>query len=158
MELLKAILLCAVLVPTVIIVHYEGLQQIARRTDRPGWPTRLRLYFIVLAATMLHLVDILIYGTGYYLGTLLEIGQLIGRGDAEPLTYFYFSAETYTSLGFGDLYPAGSLRLIAGIECLNGLVLIGWSTAFIYLSMRRFWAQGPSGVVRPARALSLSAD
>ena len=75
------------------------------------------------------------------------------------MTYFYFSAETYTSLGFGDLYPVGLLRLIAGIECLNGLVLIGWSTAFIYLAMRRFWAREPAGAaLRPTRALSLSAE
>jgi hypothetical protein len=27
----------------------------------------------------------------------------------------------------------------AGLETLSGLMLIGWSTSFTYLSMRRFW-------------------
>ena len=52
----------------------------------------------------------------------------------------YFSAETYTSLGFGDLTPNGPVRLLAGVEALNGLLLIGWSASFTYISMERFWS------------------
>jgi hypothetical protein len=33
----------------------------------------------------------------------------------------------------------GDLRLIASLEVLNGLLLIGWSTSFTYLSMLRYW-------------------
>jgi len=51
----------------------------------------------------------------------------------------YFSAETYTSLGFGDVVPDGPLRLLAGAEALNGLLLIGWSASFLYLEMERWW-------------------
>jgi len=60
----------------------------------------------------------------------------------------YFSAETYTSLGFGDLTPAGPLRLLSGVEALNGLVLIGWSASFTYIAMERFWNLSPAD--RPA--------
>jgi hypothetical protein len=52
---------------------------------------------------------------------------------------FYFSAETFTSLGYGDIRPSGPLRLLAGAEALNGLLLIGWSACFAYISMERFW-------------------
>jgi diguanylate cyclase (GGDEF)-like protein len=31
------------------------------------------------------------------------------------------------------------MRLLAGAEALNGLLLIGWSASFIYISMERFW-------------------
>jgi hypothetical protein len=31
------------------------------------------------------------------------------------------------------------MRLLAGMECLIGLIMIGWSTSFTYLSMRRIW-------------------
>jgi hypothetical protein len=31
------------------------------------------------------------------------------------------------------------MRIVAGIESLNGLVLIGWSASFTYLTMERFW-------------------
>ena len=47
--------------------------------------------------------------------------------------------ETYTSLGLGDIHPTGPMRLLVGLEALAGLMLIGWSSSFTYLSMRRFW-------------------
>jgi hypothetical protein len=31
------------------------------------------------------------------------------------------------------------MRLITGIEALNGLLLIGWSASFTYLAMQKFW-------------------
>ena len=54
-------------------------------------------------------------------------------------SYLYFSAETYTTIGLGDIYPLGPLRLITGIEALNGLLLIGGSASFTYLAMQKFW-------------------
>ncbi|MEO5607197.1 MAG: ion channel, partial [Polaromonas sp.] len=56
-----------------------------------------------------------------------------------------FSAETYSSLGFGDLIPTGPIRMLAGIEALNGLLLIGWSASFVYIAMERFWRVDSSG-------------
>ncbi|MFL6662236.1 MAG: potassium channel family protein, partial [Rhizobacter sp.] len=55
-------------------------------------------------------------------------------------TCLYFSAETYTSLGFGDITPVGPIRLLAGVEALNGLLLIGWSASFAYIAMERYWS------------------
>jgi hypothetical protein len=45
----------------------------------------------------------------------------------------------YTSLGFGDIQPIAHVRLIAGVEALVGLLMIGWSASFTYISMERFW-------------------
>lgn len=67
------------------------------------------------------------------------LGSLAGHEINNMMHYVYFSAETYSSLGIGDLYPEGNLRFIAGVEVLNGLVLIGWSASFTYLAMEKFW-------------------
>jgi hypothetical protein len=69
-----------------------------------------------------------------------------GSIEGGPLDFYYLSLSSYTTLGIGDIYPTGPLRVIAGIEALNGLVLIGWSASFTYLTMERFW-----GVQRSAR-------
>jgi len=45
---------------------------------------------------------------------------------------FYYSAVSYTSLGLGDIWPHGHLRLLTSIEAINGLFLIGWSVTFTY--------------------------
>jgi len=42
-------------------------------------------------------------------------------------------------LGFGDVYPVGALRLLSGIEGINGLFLIAWSTSFTYFVMDKLW-------------------
>lgn len=36
----------------------------------------------------------------------------------------HFSLVNYTSLGLGDIYPTGHLRFLAGVEPLNGFLLI----------------------------------
>jgi hypothetical protein len=71
-----------------------------------------------------------------------DVGTLRGSSGFTLVSCLYFSSETYTSLGFGDITPVGPIRLIAGVEALNGLLLIGWSVSYAYLAMERFWGQG----------------
>jgi hypothetical protein len=69
------------------------------------------------------------------------LGWVASAGSPSPpsRTASIFSAVTYTSLGLGDYYPTRNLWLIAGVEALNGLVLIGWSASFTYLAMETYW-------------------
>jgi hypothetical protein len=53
-----------------------------------------------------------------------------------------FKSITYTSLGIGNVFPSTHLRIISGLETLAGLVLIGGSTSFTFLKMRRYWSVG----------------
>ena len=62
-----------------------------------------------------------------------------GELQAEALDYFYFSATTYTTLGVGDVFVRGPIRVVSGIQSLTGLVMIAWSATFTYLHMERFW-------------------
>jgi len=44
----------------------------------------------------------------------------------------YFSTSTYVTIGYGDVVlPPGS-RILGAIEGANGIILIGWSTAFFF--------------------------
>ncbi|WP_223277405.1 ion channel [Cupriavidus metallidurans] len=56
-----------------------------------------------------------------------------------PAAYIYFSLETFTTQSIGDIVPIGQLRLLAAVQPLVGLILIGWSTSFTFLIMRRDW-------------------
>ena len=72
-------------------------------------------------------------------GGLTLRDPLVGAfADAFP-TYLYFSMETYTSLGLGDVVPQGIIRLLAGMEVLNGILLIGWSASFVVVAMQHIW-------------------
>ena len=84
-----------------------------------------------------------LYALAYYLldfmtpmADIVDVGDNLSGGF---LDYLYFSTVSYTSLGLGDLYPVGPVRLLTGIESLNGLLLIAWSASFTYLVMEKRW-------------------
>ena len=134
-------LACLALLVTTTLLHYEVLSLLARRLDGSEWHGRAKLLVAVFGCFAGHALEILLYGAAYWL--LAHAGAYGGLGhDAAALRLapaLYFSAETYTSLGFGDVVPSGPLRLLAGAEALNGLLLIGWSASFLYLEMERWW-------------------
>lgn len=43
----------------------------------------------------------------------------------------YFSTVTYSTLGYGDVLLARTWRILGAIEGANGVIMLGWSTAFI---------------------------
>ncbi len=51
----------------------------------------------------------------------------------------YFSFVTFTTLGYGDITVHTDFRILSGIEAINGMLLIGWSTALIYATMQAIW-------------------
>lgn len=131
---------CVLLIVATTLTHYEVLNLLTRLLDRLHWPGRAKLIVAVLGCFIGHGAEILLYGAGYWLLIISAgHGSLGGTATPDLGSALYFSAETYTSLGFGDVVPAGPVRLLAGVEALNGLLLIGWSASFLYLEMERFW-------------------
>jgi hypothetical protein len=51
--------------------------------------------------------------------------------------FAYFAFVNYTTLGYGDILPVERWRLLGPITALNGVLLIGWSTAVIFEVLRR---------------------
>ncbi len=127
------------------LIHYEVLRLLSTRLPPMGNPARYKLVVVVLTAFMAHIAQMALYGgTLYALVRWLDAGNLTGGAGFSLASSLYFSAETFTSLGFGNLTPTGPVRLLAGVEALNGLLLIGWSASFIYLSMECFWVDSPT--------------
>jgi hypothetical protein len=137
------ILACCLLVIATTVLHYEVLRALNAGLPALGIPGRATLVVVILAAFVAHAIEIALYGAVIYvLGVWVGAGSLVGSNGASLAACMYFSAETYTSLGFGDVTPVGPIRLLAGVEALNGLLLIGWSASFTYISMERFWRVG----------------
>ena len=51
----------------------------------------------------------------------------------------YFSFVTFTTLGYGDITVHTDFRILSGIEAINGMLLIGWSTALMYATVQAIW-------------------
>jgi len=55
---------------------------------------------------------------------------------------FYYSAENYTALGYGDIKLSDQWRLLGPLEAINGLLLFGLSTGVMFAVMSRLIANG----------------
>jgi hypothetical protein len=86
----------------------------------------------VLFMVFLHFVEILIWAMAYILVAAEEFESVEAA--------IYFSAVTFTTLGYGDITLSSNWRLLSGFEAIGGIVLIGWTTAFIYAVLQRMWA------------------
>jgi hypothetical protein len=133
---------CLLLLVATSFVHYEVLRLLTVGLPALRIRPRLQLILVIIGAFGAHFVEILLYGVAYYvLAAGLDIGSMGTPGPLPFTRCLYFSAETYTTLGYGDVLPHGDLRLLAGLEALNGMLLIGWTASFTFLSMERFWGK-----------------
>jgi hypothetical protein len=134
---------CIALIALTTVIHYEVLGTLNGALPALSIPNRTKLLAVIFAAFVAHAIEMAVYGISLYLLiTYMDVGSLVGPTPFSLDSCLYFSAETYTSLGFGDLTPVGPIRLLAGAEALNGLLLIGWSASFAYIAMERFWNAG----------------
>lgn len=79
--------------------------------------------------------SILIAAFGLFLLHSLEIWAYAGLFAVVGATpdfesALYFSTATYTTVGYGDLTLPKDWRILGAIEGANGIILLGWSTAF----------------------------
>jgi hypothetical protein len=102
------------------ILRLESEEEAAERVN-PVSPRGIAATIgIVLGLFLLHGIEIWLYAFLYDL-----LGAVDGLRNA-----VYFSTITYGAIGYDDDAMDQSWRLVSAIEGINGIVLIGWSTAF----------------------------
>jgi hypothetical protein len=125
----------------VVLVHYEGLTMIsAWLAKRQEQVSRRKVLYGIYAVLALHIIEIWVFGVTVWL--LLQYPNTGSVAGAHPLSLLdgvYLSAVTFTTVGFGDVAPVGSIRFLAGTMSLTGFVLITWSASFTFIEMGRFW-------------------
>lgn len=84
------------------------------------------LLFSILFFTVIHVTHSLVWAFCYYLipQTAIEFSNFTEAA--------YFSMVTFTTLGYGDISLSSDWRLLSGLEAINGIMLIGWSTAMMF--------------------------
>jgi hypothetical protein len=95
-------------------------------TGRDFWQSVVVMMTVTLITAAAHLALIALWALA-----LLLCGSLATFEDA-----FYFSAENYTALGYGDIILPGQWRLLGPLEAINGLLLFGLSTALMFAVMQ----------------------
>lgn len=107
----------------------RGEVQMERSHHVPGLSLRTTSFTLalVLALFVLHGAEIWLYAFLY---------EALGAVDTLE-TAVYFSTISYAGIGFDDRYIEPAWRLVAAIEGINGLLLLGWSTAFFVTIVSR---------------------
>lgn len=130
----------SILVALAVLIHYEGLNFLWLNTPKLRVKHRARILFGIFGALLAHIAEIWLFAFGYYLKIKTSyFGTLQGHFDDTLMDCVYFSFTCYTSIGFGDITPTGDLRFLTGLEALTGLVLIAWTSSFMFLEMQKLW-------------------
>ena len=111
-----------------IIRKVNWLEKTSLRQLKKLWQA-LTLAIVVLGVSIVLSVEIWIWGLFYLFSGALP--------DLE--TALYFSASSFTTVGFGDVVLGADWRLLSSIEATNGFLLFGWSTAFIFEVVSRVY-------------------
>jgi len=129
--LFQNLALGAFMVCLTVAAHFLGLIALVRTLRRGGHRFHahesvagqgLLIVFVVLGIVAIHTLEIWLYAVAF-----LVIGSL---DDFEAA--LYFSTVAFSSLGYGDVILSAKWRLVGAIEGMNGLILIAWSTAFLF--------------------------
>lgn len=129
--LAQELLISTVLVATTVVIHLVGLDVLISVTGlhlrwfKTSWLHLDRLVVplgIVLGLFALHGIEIWLYAFAYRaLGAVPDIEQAL-----------YFSTGTYSTLGEAGPVLPEQWRVVGALEAVNGMLLIGWSTAFLF--------------------------
>lgn len=139
------LVLSLVLVAATIAVHYEALRFTSQRLPHLRISPRARIIVMLVAALTSHMIHALLYALAFLgLEQIGGFGTIGGERGHSLEDAFYFSITSYTTLGIGDLFPTGALRIISGIEALNGLVMVGWTASVTFIYMEKFWHIRPN--------------
>lgn len=136
MSLTFQLLASTVLVALTALLHLAGLAALIALLQTHGGRVRtlhiridqaLLVLIAVFTLFALHGVEIWLYAAVYAVA-----GEFPDFEDA-----LYFSTSTYATIGYGDLVLSPAWRIVGAIEGVNGIILLGWSTAFFVSIVRR---------------------
>jgi hypothetical protein len=138
--MLQLSLIGSALIAITVFIHALGTTAWVRYLGRnymgdlpwSGQRAMLVLVSTALIVFALHTVEIIIWALAYQ--ALVPASELASFEEA-----VYFSFVTFTSLGYGDITLSHEYRLLSGIGALNGMILVGWTTAMIFSVVQHIW-------------------
>lgn len=102
------------------ILRLEAMEEAAEHIGPISLRGAAATLFTILGLFGLHGAEIWMYAFLYE-----ALGAVHGLRNS-----VYFSTITYAAIGYDDSAMAEEWRLVSAIEGINGIILLGWSTAF----------------------------
>jgi hypothetical protein len=142
--------LAGLMVGVSVVIHFIGLLTLIWLLRARGHRFRVNesavgqgaaIVFVVLGLGLIHTIEVWLYAVVY-----LGLGALPDFESA-----LYFSTTSFTTIGYGDVVLQKKWRLFGAIEGANGLLLFGWSTAFLFAVTARMRTLEHDWLERPER-------
>ena len=121
-----------------VVIHALSLELLLRKLKRhgPSWDIKLPhfghvliMITVVLGLFLTHTLEAWVWAAFYWM-----VGETKSFAEA-----IYFSTVTFTTLGFGDVTLTTTWRLASALQAVSGILLFGWSTAFLVNVRSFFW-------------------
>jgi len=139
----EPLLVSMVIVALTVVIHafgthhwmrFMGRHFVREDGDFKAGKSLPAVMWTAVVLLMLHVVEVVVWALTYLL--LTSITSLDSFEKAA-----YFSVVTFTTVGYGDItLPEEEWRMLSGIEALNGILLVGWTTAFLFAVVQRTWS------------------
>ena len=101
------------LVATVVVIHYEILRFLSILIPKLKIKHRLRVIIGVFGTICAHIVEVWLFGFAFYfMINNGDFGSLGGNFNGSLVDCVYFSFTNYTTVGYGDIEPFGSIRFL----------------------------------------------
>jgi hypothetical protein len=151
-SLAHQLLIAGTIVSATVVIHLAGLDILQillrwhlHRLERWVQANRVLVPIgIVMGLFVVHGAEIWLYALAY-----LKAGVFKGLEQS-----LYFSVSAYSTLGEGRSGMPISWRIVGALEAINGMLLLGWSTAFLFQTLGHLmWDEdGVAGLPRGAIA------
>jgi hypothetical protein len=132
--MLLQLILATIMVVTIATLHLVDLamlSRVLRSHARLFQRLRVMPLTLLLVTTVgilaIHTAEIWAYAAAY-----LQIGAF---GHFEET--LYYSTVTYASIGYGDVLMPHNWRIFGAIEGAAGIIILGWSTAYLVSLLSR---------------------
>src|SRR4029079_13308830 len=112
-----------------IVMPASGVWNRRPEVSAPPRPV-FALTRLVSLLLVLHLVEVSVWAAAFTAANVLP--------DFE--TSLYYSLKSYTTVGYGDVLPPNSWRLLGPIEAAVGILMLGWSTGIIVAAVQRIYS------------------
>lgn len=98
-----------------------------RHTVRPNFHLMAVMVEVAAALVIAHTLEVLAWASAY---------AIVGAAP-EGSDLLYFAFVNYTTLGYGDITPVQTWRLIGPMTAMSGVLLFGWSAAVLFEVLRK---------------------
>lgn len=135
-DVIRELLVVLAMAVTTIGMHVAGLMGLTQLTAlhlsylRTPWLRVDRVLVpmgVAFGLFLLHFAEVFVYALVYrHAQATPDFGNAL-----------YLSAGAYSTAGWADVRVPPGWRLVAAFESLNGMLLLGWSTAYLFQTLQR---------------------